>query len=368
MVGIVSPHVYARELAARGGSSQLLREIRAIDRACTSFGVQPIYTLTHLCVVARVPYEDARDAIFDPLANYKTRKIAKRSGRGYRTIHEPSPQLKSLQRAILHNCLPRGRSTSVSYAFETGSSPLHAAREHIGARAMIHVDIRNFYDSIPAQRVFSVFSELGYARLFALELAFLSTVGHQVVLRSPGTEGLVYEILKEGYLPQGASTSGKIANLVCASLDLELLEIANKWGGAVTRYADDIHLSTPYPLSREEGSSIYSEIHTALRGAGYQTNVGKTRMLLNAESFKMLGLCVGSESVWLNSRYKKSLRAHLYGVEKFGVASHAISRRFDSELEFAAFAWGHFAYCASVEPAFAREVKERLQGAGIPRF
>jgi RNA-directed DNA polymerase len=366
MVGNVSPHAYARELTSRDGSANLLREIKRVDHACLTHNVVPVYTLAHLCVIAKVPYEAARDVIFNHRAHYTSRKLVKRSGLGYRTIHEPTPQLKSLQRAILQNCLPKHVSSELSFAFETGRNTSQAARHHIGARAMIHVDIQDFFGSIGSRRVYSVFADLGYPELLALEMALITSVGHEVTLRGPDDRGVPYEFLKEGRLPQGASTSGKISNLLCKNLDNLLSEIAIKRGGVVTRYADDISFSWPSPMTRSEGGAILAEIGRAVSEAGFNVNPKKTRLIPKSNEFRMLGLCVGQKGIWLNRNYKSHIRAHLYGVEEFGLSEHAISRGFFSDLEFISFIWGHYAYSAYIDPSFASEVRSRLETAGVP--
>lgn len=368
MVGSSSPHAYSKELVSRGSSSALLREIKKVDHECLISGVVPIYTLVHLCVSARIPYEAARDVIFDHRAHYTVRKLAKRSGTGFRTIHVPSPQLKSLQRTILENCLPSRPASTSSYAFEAGRNTAEAARQHVGARSMIHVDVADFFGSIPSKRIYSVFLALGYPELLSLEMALITSVGHEVTLRGPTEKGFTYEFLKEGRLPQGASTSGKLSNLVCIDLDQRLRTIADKWGGVYTRYADDINFSTPFALDRDKCALVFLEIENALRASGFGLNRRKTQVLPRVNEFRMLGLCVGQNGVWLNRHYKSSIRAHLHGVEIYGLSAHAISRNFNSDFEFMNFMWGHYAYCVGVDPNFARELRSRLELAGVRRI
>lgn len=368
MVGSISPHVYRHELFARSGSANLLQQIREVDRSCRESQVTPLYTLNHLAIVAGMPYEAARDAIFDHRSHYTSRKLAKKSGNGFRTIHEPSSALKSLQRAILHNCLPKNTKSLISFAFDSGSGTIHAARKHIGAKSMVHVDVRDFFGSIDSISTYSIFSGLGYPELLSLEMSLLTSVGHEVTLKGPDENGLTYEILKKGHLPQGASTSGRLSNLKCVILDGYLLDIANRYGGVITRYADDISFSAPVKLSRAEGHQVYLDIKAALKATGLSVNERKTRIIWSANEFRMLGLCVGEKSVWLNRNYKQSIRAHLHGLEIHGLANHADFRGYVSDLNFMDFIWGHYAYAAGVDKQFANEIRSRLLKAGVPRF
>lgn len=366
MVGNISPHAYSRELVARGGTAALLREIRKVDRDCSGSDVTPIYTLTHLCALSRVSYNDVRDAIFDYRSHYRTRKIVKKSGHGTRTLHEPSAPLKSLQHTILNNCLPLQAASDISYAFEKNRNTGSAARVHVGARSVIHVDVEDFYGSISSKRVYKLFRSLGYPELLSLELSLVTSVGHVVTLIGPGESGLTYEVLNEGRLPQGASTSGKISNLVCRGLDEQLLMIGHKWGGVVTRYADDITFSTPHVLSKRDCTTVFHELSGVLSAQRLTLNTRKTRILPSTTEFRMLGLCVGQTGIWLTRNYKDSIRAHLYGVEKFGLAAHSISRGFDSDFSFMNFMWGHYAYSKGIDSAFAEHIRSRLSLVGVP--
>ncbi|TLM86002.1 reverse transcriptase family protein [Pseudarthrobacter sp. NamE5] len=367
MVGIASPHAYSAALSARGGSPQLLREIREIDRLTRSSHVIPLYTLTHLCTVAKVPYEAARDVIFNHRAHYSARKLKKHSGKGFRTIHAPSPHLKSLQLAILENCLPKRPTSDLSYAYEPRRNTLEAARRHIGAKTMIQLDLADFFGSISSTALYKTFVGFGYPKLLAFEMSLISSVGHEVTLRGPDEKGVVYELLKSGRLPQGASTSGKLSNLVCIGLDQLLGEVATAWGGIITRYADDITFSTGHAVSRSECNSILRDLKSAIHVSGFTMNERKTRVTRSGQEHRVLGLCVGQDSVWLNRNYKNSIRAHLYGLEKNGLADHGIHRGFSSDQEFMSFIWGHYAYCVYVDPDFGAEMRARLELAGVER-
>jgi RNA-directed DNA polymerase len=369
MVGTISPHAYSKELMLRGGSPELLRQIKLVDFECERHKVTSVYTLTHLCALAKVPYAVAREAIFDHRKHYKTRRLAKKSDKNkFRVIHEPSAPLRALQSAIYAKCLPDTLSSPVSFAFESSRNTLLAARQHVGAKAMIHVDVANFYQSISAKSIYRVFVGLGYPELLSFEMTLLTTVGHDSTLRDPKRVGPIYELHKEGFLPQGAATSGRLSNHVCSTVDIALNETAAKWQGVVTRYADDINLSFSRPISRKDAALMLADLRASLDLLGMNFNSSKTQVIINANQFKMLGLCVGQDSVWLNRHYKSSVRAHLHGLEKYGLSDHAIFRGYKSDLHFMNFIWGHYAYSAGVEPVFGREIKARLAAAHVPRI
>ncbi|MEH0108823.1 reverse transcriptase family protein [Tersicoccus sp. MR15.9] len=321
----------------------------------------------HLCVISRVSYNAARDVIFDNSAHYTERKLAKRSG-GTRTIHEPSPHLKSLQAAIYRNCLSPVPVSPIAFAFEKGRNVASAARQHIGARSMIQLDVSNFYGSIGSQKVYSTFVAMGYPELLALETSLICSVEHRVVLRGPAEDGYVYEPLDWGVLPQGSSTSGKLSNLVCRDLDKVLQDVALREGASVTRYADDISFSMPRPMSRKKSERLLLELRQVLLSFDFAPNNKKTRVIPSAKEFKMLGLQIGQNKVWLDRRYKARIQGHLHGLRKFGLRDHSSSRGFGSDFEFCAHIWGHYAYCFDVDPDFAASLRVALIDAGVPRI
>jgi RNA-directed DNA polymerase len=368
MVDSTSPHAYRDGLFTAGGSPALLEQIRSVDDACQQSRVEPVYTLMHLCVLARVSYKDARNVLREPGSHYKARSIVKRGRKNgrqkIRVLHEPSPTLKALQQAIFRNCLPAGPSSPISYAFETGRSTFEAAKLHVGAKSLVSVDVSDFFGSIRATGVFHLFSRLGYPELLSYEMALLTTVGQSSVPKHDDP-GMTYRTKHVGALPQGAATSGKLANLLCSDLDLQLMRIRRRWGAVVTRYADDICLTLPRRITRAEGAAIHGELEQALESCGFRLNRSKTRIVLNAATFNMLGLCVGQDKVWLRKSYKQMVRAHLHGIEKFGLSAHMKDRNYSSEPEVISSMWGHYAYSAGIEPKFAAEIDSRLKRAGI---
>ncbi len=96
-----------------------------------------------------------------PNKQYLTYKLPKKSG-GFRLIAQPSREMKALQAWVLRSILDKLVSSSACKGFERGSSTADNARAHIGANAILTFDIEDFYPSVSAGRVFSVFRTLGY--------------------------------------------------------------------------------------------------------------------------------------------------------------------------------------------------------------
>ncbi len=138
---------------------------------------------------------------------YREFTIPKRSG-GTRTILEPQPELKAIQRRILHRLLRRLTSHPGATGFERGHSIVTHADYHRGQAVVVHMDIERFFDSTPAQRIDAFFRRIGWQPDAARVLTRLCTW--------------------ENRLPQGAPTSPRLSNLVNYRLDARLAALAER--------------------------------------------------------------------------------------------------------------------------------------------
>lgn len=187
---------------------------------------------------------------------YKKTFIPKKSG-GFREIQKPYDGLKTIQRFILHGLLARhyaptpichsfisGKFQNVAPGLEIwvpGRSIVSNAKAHIGLlpagaglraawrkpRALFSIDLKDAYPSISQERVFEIYQKIMGDPWTAQILTWLTTY--------------------EGCLPQGAPTSPVLFNLACRELDAALWEEFNREPYCVTRYADDITITSEEP-------------------------------------------------------------------------------------------------------------------------
>ncbi len=83
---------------------------------------------------------------------YKKIVIPKKRG-GTRTIYEPNPTLKRIQRRILVTVLNDIPVSGSATAYRKNYSLVSNAGPHVGKRYMVKLDIHNFFDSIGIERV-----------------------------------------------------------------------------------------------------------------------------------------------------------------------------------------------------------------------
>lgn len=118
---------------------------------------------------------------------YKTFRIPKKAGRGYRVIDAPNHNLKVLQRAIYHKLLKRLNPHKAATAYISGKSIIDNALPHVGQDIVINIDLKDFFGSISSDSVYRYWHKLGW------------DVETSTILRNI--------CCHNGRLPQGAPTS-----------------------------------------------------------------------------------------------------------------------------------------------------------------
>lgn len=211
--------------------------------------------------------------------------------------------------------------------FVKGTSFVENARYHQNQRWILNIDIKDFFPSITFARVRGLFlsRHFGFNDRVATILARICT--------------------NDGSLPQGASTSPIVANLIAKNLDKKLVELAIKSNTKFTRYSDDItfsssHKSIPKILISEhqileDGKKVTlsQELHDAVRNSGFQINPAKTRLMLPNERQEVTGLIVNKKvNIWRKDISR--LRMKIYSAEKYGTTEAARVWKKESGADF----------------------------------
>jgi RNA-directed DNA polymerase len=234
---------------------------------------------------------------------YEVFSIPKKKG-GMREITAPNLALRSVQQLLNtyfqkeypHNLGLDSVFISKKMGVELiAKSPLvRNAIPHIKQPFLASIDIKDFYYSITAQQVFSLFTgpKFNFSEKMALILTRLTTY--------------------KGYLPTGAPTSPVISNFILAEKDQEILSFLTTKGIVFSRYADDITLSSENPISMD----IISIIEEIL--SPFQINKKKTRFISSNRQQKVTGIVV-NEKQNVDRKWIKKLRAMLHDFEKNGL-------------------------------------------------
>ena len=253
-----------------------------------NIGLPVIRSIDDLATYTKLSSSKINKLSYSSAHMYKEYTIPKISG-GVRVIAQPSRELKAIQAWILRNILDKLKSTSNSKGFELGSSILDNAKPHIGSNYILNVDLEDFFPSISANKVYTIFYSLGYDK----KICFLLT------------NFCVYK----GALPQGAPSSPKLANLICSKLDLRIQSYAGPRGLTYTRYADDITISAN---TSKKIPNAHEFIETVIRDEGFRINKKKTLISGVRKRKVVTGLVVNQSTVGIGRAKYKEIRAAIH--------------------------------------------------------
>ena len=232
-----------------------------------------------------IPYSRLQ-AIIYPRPPYKSFTIKKRNGT-LRFIDEPRQRLKVLQEKILAYLYEHaGPAKPCVHGFTRKRSIVTNAKKHCSPKTqhLLNIDIEDFFPSITFYRVRGLFQKKPFE--FSYEVA---TVLAQLCTFN-------------GTLPQGAPTSPLLANLVCRSLDRDLMKLAERHRATYTRYADDITFSFSVRRSESLPANICTfdsgvltlgdEIQALFASHSFRINPRKSRLSTRVSRLEVTGIII----------------------------------------------------------------------------
>lgn len=201
---------------------------------------------------------------------YKIKYIPKRNG-GRRQISIPSYTLHIVQKWILFNILNKLTPSDQAMAFRRGKE--YGAKQNANCHAEtlygLSIDLKDFFPSISARKVFTIFSDIGYNDFAATLLTNLCTLN--------------------GCLPQGSPCSPSIANLVALTLDHRLFGLCQKRGIIYTRYADDMYFSCDNKVLLQRYAPVIKRI---IEDEGFCINEEKVHYSVPSNRKQITGITV----------------------------------------------------------------------------
>ena len=279
--------------------------------------------------------------------HYVSFEVPKKSG-GTRTLSAPHRSLAATQRWILDRIVGLLPIEAEAQGFVAGRSILTNAAPHAGKAVVVNLDLKDFFPSIGFRRVRSVFRRVGYSPALATILGLLCT---ECPRRTVVYDGTTYHVATGPRgLPQGASASPSLSNLVARRLDRRLAGLAGKLGATYTRYADDITFSGDDTLNSKVGYLMARVRHIA-EAEGFAVNEAKSRVLRRNTAQTVTGLVVNDRPGVARAEVRR-LRAILHRAKSEGLDA----QNRDNHPNFRAWLRGKIAYVGMARP----EVGERL--------
>ncbi|HLL22092.1 MAG TPA: reverse transcriptase family protein [Kofleriaceae bacterium] len=280
--------------------------------------------------------------------HYRYAWIRKPNG-GHRLVEAPKPRLRAVQRAVLDGIVARVPPHDAAYGFRAGRSVVDAAAQHVGRAVVMRVDLVGFFSSIRANQVAAILRSAGYPDDTAHTLAALTThrTPPDVLATAPADARAPLDLarLRTAHLPQGAPTSGALANLAAYGLDVRITALAARLDATYTRYADDLVLSGDRTLIRA-ATSIVARLAAIAADEGFAINFRKTRVMTAATRQRITGIVVNDKLGTTRADVDR-LRAILHNCRRDGPAS----QNRDQLPDFRAHLRGRIAWVSQLDPA-----------------
>lgn len=237
----------------------------------------------------------SRHAPDERMRHYRTRLIPKRDG-SPRLLEIPKRRLRHVQRELLDRILSHVPPHDAAHGFRRGRSVVDFVRPHVGRSLLIRLDLRDFFSSIGAGRVYAVWRALGYPEEVARTLTALTTHRTPPSILADLPHGR-RQVLRVPHLPQGAPTSPALANLVAFGLDVRLSALASKLGMVYGRYADDLAISGAVELVPRR-QAIVGLMMGVAQDEGFVVSARKSRVLRAGMQQKLGGLVINVAASW----------------------------------------------------------------------
>lgn len=265
------------------------------------------------------------DILKDPAAQYREFWMGKRKG-GYRMISAPGKELKAIQDTIYHRILLPVALHPAATGFRHQLSISDNVRPHLGKPYVLKTDIHDFFGSIRSARVRKTFEKMGYPKHISKVLAALCCARWK--------------------LPQGASTSPALSNIIAYEMDKKLSALAAEHGLTYTRYADDLTFSGN-AFTKEQ---VLPQIQRIIEEEQFALNHKKTRIIAGYQRKIITGVSISSGvKLTIPKVKKREIRKNVHFILTKGLAEH--QRRIRStDPVYLKRLIGTLCYWRSIEP------------------
>lgn len=279
-----------------------------------------------LCSALDIKPDELNEALSLPTEErYEERSVPKKDG-SKRTVYKPHYLIRKIQRRInkrifsnpavitwpdhVFGSVPNSASYS-STVIE--KDYVNCARQHCGAKSLTSIDIKDFFDNVHYEKVFSVFSEFfKYPDDVSKTLADVCCNGSHLV--------------------QGALTSSYLATLCLFNTEGDLVKRLRHKGLVYTRLVDDITISSK--ISGYDFSYAISMAERMLNEAGLPLNKAKTKtQFVSMAPLLIHGLRVDFDKPRLPPEEPRRIRAGVKNLELLAASpGYRASRSFRKDF------------------------------------
>lgn len=317
-----------------------------------SYPFNPIYSMSALARALDEPVELLLQLARDADGLYRYVPQIKKDGTA-RDTYDAFEPLKRVQRKIVDRLLSRVRFPYYVHGGikdrETPRSIITNAAQHVGARFLVLMDIEDFYPSITQALAKQIFS-------------------HCLKFSAEVSEVLASLCCRCGTVPQGASTSGYVANLAFWDAEPALVEWLSGKGLSYSRFADDITVSSSTTLPAPDCSEVVSRITNLLAVKGFRQKRPKLHLRKKgqnvlskgvAAALTVTGLSVHGLAPSVTKKERREIRAAVHEFERLvevGLSFRELQSKFDRAM-------GRVGRLTATKHPDGARLRERLRAA-----
>lgn len=223
--------------------------------------------------------------------DYRDFSIPKKGGVRNLSYLPKASVLYTLQNKLLHNFLSKISLPTCVVGFRRNESYKSYLSPHVGNAYFLRIDIKDFFPSITD-------------KLIASELSCVLS------LNTPEETDKIITlitdiVIRDGVLPQGASTSPAISNIVMARIDQRILKYCQIFDITYTRYADDLLFSSSkFDFSQKKW--FFKKIKYILKSKNFKINHSKIKYAQTEISLN--GYVISSTGVRLSRKRLSDIR------------------------------------------------------------
>ncbi len=267
---------------------------------------------------------------------FEAMRVEKKNGT-IRITYDAKPSLKNIHDKIKINLFRVVKYPSYLQGGISGRDYISNTQIHVGKKFLITEDVSNFFPSI--------------------QYSFVKEMWLHFFHFTPEVADVLTKLTTlNGFVPQGAKTSGYIANLILWDKEPLLVEELKKRNMNYSRLVDDITISCDYKPSRKILSSIISSVYGMLLSKGVKPNKSKHKIMHKGGQQKIHHLNVEKGKPTLPKNKRADIRAAVFQCEE--MAKYA--RKTDEYNKLFSSTIGRVATMKRLHPTQATILKARL--------
>ena len=295
-----------------------------------------VFNVEHLAIQIGWTYNGLEHLLKTIDDNYSIYEIRKKSNpKSTRTITAPSPALKTVQWWIYRSILQRDdRVSKYAQGFVERRNIKTNAIPPEGAKWLLTLDLKDFFDNVLANRVYDYFVGLGYEKSVCWALTTLCTF--------------------QRHLPQGAPTSPYLSNLLARQMDDDIAAYCSLNGFVYSRYADDISISS------KDWNKVPSinDVRKIVEKNGFRLNHNKTKLRHKGQRLEVTGLTIGT-AARVPKSFRNEILRELHFCEKYTPTAHS-NTMYPDKMFYKEWLLGKIQYVRSIDSDVGNKMLERF--------